>query len=52
MTFASHLMEAGVTVTVKKVLGAQHGFLVRRTEGHEEGDRVLFETLRSYFGTL
>ena len=23
MTFASHLMEAGVTVTVKKVLGAQ-----------------------------
>lgn len=52
MTFASHLMEAGVTVTVKKVLGAQHGFLVRRTEGHEEGGRVLFETLRSYFGTL
>lgn len=49
MTFASLLMEAGVTVTVKKVKGAQHGFLVRRTEGHEAGNRLLFQTLKEYF---
>ena len=49
LAFASLLMEAGVTVTVKKVTAAQHGFLVRRTEGHTEGDRVLFGTLKGYF---
>lgn len=50
MTFASLLMEAGVTVTAKKVMGAQHGFLVRRTDGFEEGDRVLFQAIKEYFG--
>lgn len=49
LEFACKLMEAGVTVTVKKVTGAKHGFIVRRATGHEIGKEVFFEALKRCF---
>ena len=48
--FAEHLIEAGVTVTVKKVLGAKHAFLVSRTTGYERAEQVVFQTFQSFLG--
>ena len=50
LEFAQHLIEAGVTVTVKKVLGAKHAFLVSRTAGYEEAEQVVFQTFWSFLG--
>lgn len=49
LTFASMLADAGVTVTARKIQGAKHGFLVRRTQGFELGEELLFGTLNYYF---
>lgn len=46
LTFARHLAEAGTAVTAKTILGARHGFLPRRTEGHEEGEALILSYLR------
>ncbi len=50
LEFAEHLIEAGVTVTVKKVLGAKHAFLVSRTTGYERAEQVVFQTFQSFLG--
>lgn len=47
--FAHMLLEAGVTVTAKKIAGAGHGFLVRRTAGYETAEKLLFAALREAF---
>ena len=49
LEFARKLVEAGVTVTAKKIKGARHGFLVRRTEGYLEGEALFFSALKTYF---
>ena len=49
LEFAGKLAQAGVTVTVKKIKGARHGFLVRRTEGYLEGEALFFTALETYF---
>ena len=43
--FASHLIDAGVTVIAKRVKGSSHGFTVRRTEGFEVAEQLIFEML-------
>lgn len=50
LEFAEHLIEAGVTVTVKKVLGAKHAFLVSRATGYERAEQVVFQTFQSFLG--
>lgn len=49
LEFAVKLVDAGVTVTVKKVAGAKHSFIVSRTAGHEVGEKVFLEALNTYF---
>lgn len=49
LEFAKMLMEADVTVTVKRVPGAKHGFLVRRTEGYEMAEALIFGMAGQYF---
>ena len=39
---AYRMIEAGVTVVAKRVMGAQHGFVVRRKPGFEEGEKLIF----------
>lgn len=46
--FAYQLLEAGVTVTAKRVMGATHGFVVRRSQGFEEAENLIFATARQY----
>ncbi len=42
---ATKLIDAGVTVTAKRVKGSSHGFTVRRTEGFEVAEKLIFEML-------
>lgn len=49
--FARQLLEAGVSVTAKRVAGAKHGFLVRRSQGFEVAEKLIFETVSHYSGT-
>lgn len=44
--FASKLIDAGVTVTAKRVKGSSHGFTVRRTKGFEVAEQLIFEMLK------
>ena len=44
--FAYRLLEAGVTVTAKRVMGADHGFTVRRKPGFEEAEKLIFNFLK------
>lgn len=43
--FAAKLMDAGVTVTAKRVKGSAHGFTVQRKKGFEVGEKLIFEAL-------
>lgn len=47
-TFAYQLIEAGVTVTAKQIRSAVHGFLVRRSEGFETAEKLIFDMVRQY----
>ncbi len=42
---ATKLIDAGVTVTAKRVKGSSHGFTVRRTAGYEVAEEMIFEAL-------
>ncbi len=42
---AAKLIDAGVTVTAKRVKGSSHGFTVRRTEGFEVAEELIFKML-------
>ena len=44
--FAFKLIDAGVTVYAKRVKGASHGFTVRRKEGYETAEQMIFEVLK------
>ncbi len=46
--FACQLIDAGVTVTAKKVESAVHGFLVRRSEGFGTAEKLIFGMVRQY----
>ena len=46
--FAYQLIDAGVTVTAKQVRSAVHGFLVRRNEGFETAEKLIFGMVRQY----
>ena len=43
------MVEAGVTVTARRVLGADHGFTVRRKPGFEVAEKLIFGFLKSVF---
>ncbi len=43
--FAAKLMDAGVTVFAKRVKGTAHGFTVRRAEGFEIAEKMIFDSL-------
>ena len=43
------MLEAGVTVLAKRVLEAEHGFIVRRKKGFEKGEELIFAFLRNIF---
>lgn len=43
------MVEAGVTVTARRVLGADHGFTVRRKPGFEVAERLIFGFLKQLF---
>ena len=45
LELAAKLIDAGVTVTAKRVKGSSHGFTVRRTEGYEVAEGLIFEML-------
>lgn len=45
LELAAKLIDAGVTVTAKRVKGSSHGFTVRRTEGFEVAEKLIFEML-------
>lgn len=45
--FGQHLIAAGVTVTIRRTLGAGHGFLVRRQPGFEQAEELFFRTVRA-----
>lgn len=44
--FAAKLIEAGVTVTCKRVKDANHGFIALRRAGYEEGAALIFRAIR------
>lgn len=48
--FTSQLVDAGVTVYAKRVKGSSHGFTVRRTEGFEAAEEMIFTALRKQKG--
>ncbi len=41
--FALKLIRAGVTVTAKRFMGANHGFLVRRIDGADVAEKLIFD---------
>lgn len=43
------IMEAGTTVIAKRVMGADHGFIVRRKPGFEEAEKLIFGFLKALF---
>ena len=48
---AYRMIEAGTTVTAKRVMGADHGFTVRRKPGYEVAEKLIFAFLREIGGT-
>lgn len=46
---AYRMIEAGVTVHAKRVLGADHGFVVRRKPGFEIGEKLIFTFLNDIY---
>lgn len=46
---AYRLLEAGVTVVAKRVLGADHGFVVRRKPGFEIAEKLIFAFLKQLY---
>jgi acetyl esterase len=49
LEFSRHLIDAGVTVTIKNVLGANHGFIPRRSEGHKIAEDIIFSSLNNFW---
>lgn len=47
---AAKMIYAGTTLVVKRVIGAHHGFVVRRKEGYEEAEKLIFPFLSQIFG--
>lgn len=47
---AYRMIEAGTTVVAKRVIGADHGFVVRRKPGFEEAEGLIFAFLKQMFG--
>ena len=47
--FGLKLCRAGVTVTAKRLPGSEHGFLVRRTGGWQEAEKLIFCFLRTLY---
>lgn len=43
------MLEAGTTVTAKRVMGASHGFIVRRSQGFEQAEKLIFTFLKNCF---
>lgn len=43
------MVEAGVTVTARRVLDAVHGFTVRRTQGFEIAEKLIFAFLKQIY---
>lgn len=45
VAFTAKLVDAGVTVTAKRVAGTLHGFVVGRKPGYEVAEKLIFEAL-------
>ena len=43
------MLEVGTTVIAKRVMGADHGFIVRRKPGFEQGEELIFAFLKNRF---
>jgi acetyl esterase len=48
--YAYRLIEAGVTVTAKRFLDSQHGFVVRRQDQFEAAETLILSTLSRVYG--
>ena len=46
---AARMIRSGTTLTVKRVLEASHGFVVRRAEGYQEAEQLIFPFLSKIF---
>lgn len=46
---AYRMIEAGVTIQAKRVMEADHGFVVRRKPGFEVAERLIFQFLRKIY---
>ncbi len=48
---AYRMIEAGTTVLAKRVIGADHGFVVRRKPGFEQAEKLIFAFLRYLYSS-
>lgn len=46
---AYRMLEAGTTVLAKRVIGAEHGFVIQRRTGHETAEKLIFAFLDQMF---